>query len=170
MTSSRPRVQIVRGGGCTCGHSLRLNALLIPQSAAKWGCASSFLQRFRRTVVVSVAVTRPIRFRTCDQIWVASSCQSMGCGVGGPDFPQMEPIDQLDVPNRRLPEGRLRRFAKRNAASRPPSTFRLNLSLSGTSPIGRLGCCWLRRRGFGAAQGQSWGQLPANLTSPPLDA
>jgi hypothetical protein len=27
--------------------------------------------------------------------------------VGGPDFPQMEPTDQLDAPNRRLPESRL---------------------------------------------------------------
>ena len=30
---------------------------------------------------------------------------------GGPDFPQMEPTDQLDAPNRRLPESRIKRFA-----------------------------------------------------------
>ena len=30
----------------------------------------------------------------------------------GPDFPQMEPTDELDTPNRGLPESRVKRFAK----------------------------------------------------------
>jgi hypothetical protein len=33
----------------------------------------------------------------------------------------MEPTDQLDAPNRRLPESRVERFAKRNSASRTSS-------------------------------------------------
>ena len=33
---------------------------------------------------------------------------------GGPDLSQMEPTDQLDAPNRRLPESRVRRFADGN--------------------------------------------------------
>ena len=45
---------------------------------------------------------------------------------GGPDFPQMEPTDQLDAPNRRLPESRVRRFAKRKSASRTSSIFLAN--------------------------------------------
>src|SRR5919106_1287837 len=36
-------------------------------------------------------------------------------GDGGPDFPQMEPTDQLDAPNRRFPESRVTRFAKRRS-------------------------------------------------------
>jgi hypothetical protein len=38
----------------------------------------------------------------------------------------MEPTDQLDAPNRRLPEGRIRRFAERKPASRQPSNFLVN--------------------------------------------
>lgn len=49
---------------------------------------------------------------------------------GGPDLSQMEPTDQLDAADRRLPEGRVRRSAKRNAASRPSSIFVANLSLN----------------------------------------
>ena len=60
---------------------------------------------------------------------------------GGPDFPQMEPTDQLDAPNRRLPESRVRRFAKRKSASRTSSIFLVNPSRSSTSPIERVG--WL---------------------------
>jgi hypothetical protein len=38
-----------------------------------------------------------------------SSCEAKD---GGPDFPQMEPTDQVDAPNRRLPESRVERFAE----------------------------------------------------------
>ena len=41
--------------------------------------------------------------------------------VGGPDLSQMEPTEQLDAPNRRLPESRVRRFARRKCAFRPTS-------------------------------------------------
>src|SRR5688572_29238742 len=71
----------------------------------------------------------------------------------------MEPTDQLDSPNRGLPESCVRRFAKRKSASRPTSIFLVNPSLFSTSPIERVGWCWLHRRGFGAPQGQSWGQF-----------
>jgi hypothetical protein len=77
---------------------------------------------------------------------------------GGPDFSQMEPTDQLDASNRRLPESRLERFAKRRSAFRPSSFFLANPRASITSSIERLGCCWLSPRCFGASQGQSWGQ------------
>jgi hypothetical protein len=41
------------------------------------------------------------------------------------------------------------RFAKRKPASRTISVLRLNPSLSSTSQIERLGCCWLWRRRLG---------------------
>src|SRR6266850_6775383 len=55
----------------------------------------------------------------------------------------MEPTDQLDAPNRKLPESRVRRFAKRNPASRPTSIFLVNPSPFSTSPIERVGWRWL---------------------------
>lgn len=70
---------------------------------------------------------------------------------------QMEPTDQLDAPNRRLPEGRVRRFANRKSVSRPPSIFLVNPSLPVTSLIRRFGSRWLWRRCFGGPQGQSQG-------------
>ena len=51
-----------------------------------------------------------------------------------PRFSQMEPTDQLDAPNRRLPESRVKRFAKRKSASRTSSIFLVNPSRSSTSP------------------------------------
>ena len=57
---------------------------------------------------------------------------------GGPDFPQMEPTDQLDAPNRRLPEPRKIPLA--------------NPSLFTTSPIQRLGCRWLFETRFWSAR------------------
>jgi hypothetical protein len=75
-------------------------------------------------------------------------------------FPQMEPTDQLDASNRRLPASRVAQFApKRNPASRPSSFSLVNPSPISTSSIGRIGWRWLSRRCFGAAQGQSWGQF-----------
>jgi len=50
----------------------------------------------------------------------------------------MEHTDQLDASNRRLPESRVRRFAKRNAASRPSSILPVSHSLSSTSQIDRV--------------------------------
>ena len=47
------------------------------------------------------------------RIWSISRCKvnrHLIVEVGGPDFPQMEPTDQLDAPNRRLPESRVSRF------------------------------------------------------------
>jgi hypothetical protein len=58
--------------------------------------------------------------------------------------------------------GRKRRFAKRKRASRPTSIFLVNPSLFSTSPIERVGYCWLWRPCFGAPQGQSWGQFPSH--------
>jgi hypothetical protein len=55
----------------------------------------------------------------------------------------MEPTDQLDTPNRRLPEGRVRRSSKRKSASRTSSIFLVDPSPSFTSPIRRLGSSWL---------------------------
>ena len=49
-------------------------------------------------------------------------------------------------------------FAKRKSASRPSSFFLVNPSLFSTSQIERVGSRWLRKRRFGASQGQSWGQ------------
>ena len=40
----------------------------------------------------------------------------------------MEPTDQLDAPDRRLPESRVGRFARRKPASRPSSIFLVNQS------------------------------------------
>jgi hypothetical protein len=80
--------------------------------------------------------------------------------ISGPDFHQMEPTDQLDASNRRLPESRVRRFAKRKSASRTSSIFLANPSVSLGSSIRRFGCCWLRRACFGTSEGQSWGQFP----------
>jgi hypothetical protein len=45
----------------------------------------------------------------------------------GPDFPQMEPADQLDAPNRRLPEKLRKCFSqqiKRFNGFRDPATWR----------------------------------------------
>jgi hypothetical protein len=75
---------------------------------------------------------------------------------------QMEPTDQLDASNRRLPESRVGRFAKRKPASRPSSIVLVTPSVVSTSQIERVGCCWLRTRGFGASQGQSWGQCASS--------
>jgi hypothetical protein len=66
----------------------------------------------------------------------------------------MEPTDQLDAPNRRLPESRVRRFAQRDSACRQPSIFLVNPSLSITSRIRHVGCGRLLRPCFGAPQGQ----------------
>jgi len=55
-------------------------------------------------------------------------------GDGGPDFPQMEPTDQLDAANRSVPESRVGRFAK---AARDHGTG-LNLTISGPFFIGSL--------------------------------
>jgi hypothetical protein len=51
-------------------------------------------------------------------------------------------------------------FAKRRSAFRPSSFFPASPRVTITSSIERVGCCWLWRPGFGAPQGQSWGQLP----------
>ena len=67
-----------------------------------------------------------------------------------PRFSQMEPTDQLDAANRRLPESRVRRFAKRKSASRTFSIFLVNPSLFSASSIERVGSRWLWRRRFGA--------------------
>jgi putative flavoprotein involved in K+ transport len=61
---------------------------------------------------------------------------------------------ELDAANRRLPEGRVRPFAKRRSAFRPSSFFLANLRLSTTSSIDRLGCPWLLKPGFGSWLGQ----------------
>jgi hypothetical protein len=74
---------------------------------------------------------------------------------------QMEPTDQLDAPNRRLPEGRVRRFAKR--------LLRLSETLTIPSKSNRLkhfsnarvGSCWLDMPGFLGTQGRFEGQRPA---------
>lgn len=65
----------------------------------------------------------------------------------------MEPTDELDAPNRRLPESRVRRFAKRRSAFRPSSFFLANPRVSITSSIERLGCCWLWKPRLGRWQG-----------------
>jgi hypothetical protein len=58
------------------------------------------------------------------QIWIVQKWLGIkDLGVGGPDLPQMEPTDQLDAANRRLPEGCVRRFAKRRSAARPVAFF-----------------------------------------------
>lgn len=44
------------------------------------------------------------------------------------------------------------------SASRPSSFFLANPSLSRTSPIDRIGCCWLWMSQFCSWQGQFWGQ------------
>jgi hypothetical protein len=74
-----------------------------------------------------------------------------------PRFPRMEPTDQLDAPDRRLPESRVRRFAKRKSAFRTSSIFLVNTSLFSTSLIERVGR-WPWTRCFGASQGQLWEQ------------
>jgi hypothetical protein len=60
--------------------------------------------------------------------WAISVVQNQRLGDGGPNFPQMEPTDQLDASNRRLPESRVRQFAKRKSASRTSSILLVNLS------------------------------------------
>jgi hypothetical protein len=81
----------------------------------------------------------------------------------------MEPTDQLDAANRRLPEGRVRRFAKRTSASRPLSILLTNQTISSTSTIARLGLRWLQRRCFGASsQGQSRGQYHCMMNVPSM--
>jgi hypothetical protein len=80
----------------------------------------------------------------------------------------MEPTDQLDAPNRRLPESRVSRFAKRKSASRTSSISLVNLSSSFTSTIERVGWRWPWRRCFGAPQGQSWGQPDPGVISLPI--
>src|SRR5688572_11369109 len=54
----------------------------------------------------------------------------MTFGVGGPDFPQMEPTDQLDAADRRLPEGRVRQFANRRSAFGPSLFLITNSEIS----------------------------------------
>ena len=73
----------------------------------------------------------------------------------------MEPIDQLDVPNRRLPEGRLRRFAKRNPASPPFSFFLVNPSLFSASSS--------ELAGVGSRDAVLRGSLTVVGTVPPRD-
>jgi len=51
------------------------------------------------------------------------------------------------------------RFAKRKSASRTSSFFLVNPSFFSTSQIERVGWRRLWTRGFGASQGQSWGQF-----------
>ena len=59
-----------------------------------------------------------------------------------------EPNDQLDAPNRRLPESRVRRFAKRKLASHPTSIFLVNSFLfplhrsSELAPVGSEAWFW----------------------------
>ena len=50
----------------------------------------------------------------------------------------MEPTDQLDAPNRRFPESRVRRFAKRNSTSPHPSIVLTKQSISTTSDLSDL--------------------------------
>ena len=87
---------------------------------------------------------------------------------GGPDFHQLEPNDELDAVNRRPPEGRVKRFAKRKSTSRPSSLFLVNPSLFSTSQIQRLGWRRLWTRCFGASQGQSWGEFHTRRISQPM--
>jgi hypothetical protein len=68
----------------------------------------------------------------------------------------------------RWPRGSRRRFAKRKRASRPTSIFLVNPSLFSTSPIERVGWCWLWIHCFGASQGQSWGQFRQATCPGPL--
>ena len=80
----------------------------------------------------------------------------------------MEPTDKLDAPNRRLPESRVKRVAKRKSASRTSSIFLVNPSLFSTSRIERVGWRRLWTRCFGASQGQSWGQFHTRRVSQPM--
>jgi hypothetical protein len=75
--------------------------------------------------------------------------------VGGPDLSQMESTDQLDAPNRRLPESRVRRLLNGN----PPSDIFDFPRKSFTSCHVSDRTIWLvlaLEALFGASQGQSW--------------
>jgi len=74
--------------------------------------------------------------------------------VGGPDFSQMEPTDQLDASNRRLPESRLERFAKRRSAFRPSSFFLATLAVQSLPRSSDLAAVAPHAR-FWSSQGQS---------------
>ncbi len=50
------------------------------------------------------------------------SFRNQRLGDGGPDLSQMEPTDQLDASNRRLPPGRVRRSLNRPGRSAPSRT------------------------------------------------
>ena len=61
------------------------------------------------------------------------SFRNQRLGDGGPDFSQMEPTDQLDAANRRLPPGRVRRLLNRPGRSAPSRTAP-SLAVSGRRP------------------------------------
>jgi hypothetical protein len=86
-------------------------------------------------------------FQAIEPLNLHAGMRLRGLGkFGGPDFPQMEPTDQLDAPARKTSNEPRRAVAKRKYASRASPIFLTNPTVSTTSQFERFGCCWLRRR------------------------
>jgi len=106
--------------------------------------ASTFSSPFRPRLRIAEVVA-----------WVCRARPNGSSGTRRQAMRRTTSVRELDE----WPSGRRRRFAKLKSASRPSSIFLVNPSLFSTSPIERVGWCWLWRRCFAAPQGQSWGQF-----------